>query len=256
MQAQQRKSIEVVVRCLDLTSLEEDDTDERIGALCERAVRPDPDDPDIPPVAAVCVLPRFAVLARGRLVGSGVRVAVATGSFPEGTASVEVRCAEIRSALADGADEIDTVLDHQALLAGGDADVRATIEASREACGGATMKVILETGALPSQDHVRRAAGLVLEAGADFVKCSTGKAAPGVTPEAARAMMEAVRDFRERTGRAAGVKLSGGIRTAEQALGYAAMLREVLSEEPRPASFRIGASAVLDDLVLAIREPA
>src|SRR3990170_831918 len=141
-----RTTLVDLVACLDLTSLEETDTEEHVAGLCRRAVRPDPDDASVPTAAAVCVHPRFATFARERVAGTGVRTAVAAGAFPEGRAPLEVRLREIRDALDGGADEIDTVLDHESLLAGGERQVRATLEASREACGPKTMKVILETG--------------------------------------------------------------------------------------------------------------
>ncbi len=239
--------LELVLRCMDLTSLGEEDSREDISALCDRAVRPDT-DPSIPAVAAVCLYPGFVALARERLAGSGVRVAAAAGAFPTGKASLGERAEEICRALGAGADEIDTVLDHRAFLAGRRAEVSETLTASRTVCGGATMKVILETGALGSGALVREAAQLAMEAGADFVKSSTGKIAIGATPAAARSMMEAVADFRGETGKAVGVKLSGGIRTAPQALGYLALLEEVLgSAWLTPSLFRIGASSLLDD---------
>ncbi len=235
--------LELMLRCLDLTSLADDDTDERIRALCVRAMEP---GQGLPHLAAVCVAPRFAALARELVGGSGVRLAVATGAFPTGALSAEGRVAEIRAAVDAGADEIDTVLDHAALVEGGEEAVLEQLIASREACPGRTMKVILETGALPDVGSIRQAAMVAVEAGADFVKSSTGQAAPGVTPEACRAMCEAIRDL----GRPVGVKVSGGVRTAKQALDHLAIVEEVLgSAWLTPARLRIGASSLLDALV-------
>src|SRR5712691_72077 len=138
--------LELMLRCLDLTSLADADADERIQTLCTRAIEP---APGAPHVAAVCVAPRFAALVRRSVEGSGVRLAIATGAFPTGVLSTDGRAAEIRAAVDAGADEIDTVLDHAALVLGRDEDARQQLIASREACAGRTMKVILETGALP-----------------------------------------------------------------------------------------------------------
>ena len=246
MEPEARNLLLSIVACLDLTSLDDSDGDESIGALCERALHP---GEGLPHAAAVCVLPRFVPLVRERLTGSEVRVAAAAGAFPEGTAPLEVRVTEIRDAVAAGADEIDTVLDHRALVSGREQDVRAALAASRRACGERVMKVILETGALPSENHVRSAARVAIEEGADFVKSSTGKTALGVNVGSARVMMRAVRDMEAETGVAAGIKLSGGIRTVEQALGYARLFVEILGVTPAQGRFRIGASSLLDDLV-------
>ncbi len=241
--------LERVLRCMDLTSLSDHDTPDDISALCGRAARPGP-GPSLPAVAAVCVYPRFVALACERLAGSGVRIAAAAGAFPTGEALLGDRVGEIRRALEAGATEIDTVLDHRAFLAGRRDEVAEVLTASRTVCGDATMKVILETGALGSGALVREAAQLAMDAGADFIKSSTGKIAIGATPGAARSMMEAVADFHGRTGRRVGVKLSSGIRTAEQALEYLEMLGRVLGPEwATPALFRIGASSLLDDVV-------
>jgi deoxyribose-phosphate aldolase len=241
-----RKLLRSIVACLDLTSLKGPETEGEIGPLCDAAILP---ARGLPHAAAVCVLGPLVPVARRRLAGTEVRLAAAAGAFPEGTAAPGERVAEITEAIRAGADEIDTVLDHRALLAGREADARAGLAASRRACGERLMKVILETGALPSEEHVRSAVRLAVEEGADFVKSSTGKAAPGVTPASAAAMMRAVRELETETGRKVGVKLSGGIRTAEQSLGYARLFQEVLGGRPEPRRFRIGASSLLDDLV-------
>jgi deoxyribose-phosphate aldolase len=249
-----RTLLELVVRCMDLTSLGETDTEDEISVLCGRAVRPDPDDPGVPAVAAVCVYPRLVPVARRRLDGTDVRVACATGAFPSGAATTHERVAEIRGALALGAEEIDTVLDHGALLGGHEAEVREQLESSREACGSAPMKVILETGALGSREAIARAACLAMDAGADFIKSSTGKITGGATLEAATVMIEAVRAHEAATGRRVGVKFAGGIRTAEAALEYLRVVGGVLGEAwLSPRLFRIGASSLLDDVVGRLR---
>ncbi|MGZ4132891.1 MAG: deoxyribose-phosphate aldolase [Actinomycetota bacterium] len=239
----------VALRCLDLTSLNDDDTPERIEALCHDAASP---GPALPPVVAVCVSPAFVAQARSLLAGTGVRVACATGAFPSGRLGTSERLAEIAAALEAGADEIDTVLDHLALVEGRMTEVLAQLVASREACGDATMKVILETGAMPSLTHVRSAAALALDAGADFLKTSTGKGHPGATPEAVLAMVEAVRD----AGTTTGIKVSGGVRTVQYAVGYLDLVSRHLGEAwGTNARFRIGASSLLGALVTALTEP-
>jgi deoxyribose-phosphate aldolase len=243
--------LELAIRCLDLTSLEDDDTDERILALCERALRPDPDDATLAPVAAVCVFPRFVRAAAGRLAGSPVRVAAVAGGFPSGVATVEERVDEIRACVAAGADEVDTVLDRMALgAADGEPAALEQLMASREAAAGVALKVILETGALDSPGLIRRAAELAIRAGADFLKTSTGKVGMGASPGAAREVMQVVHDAFEREGRVVGVKVAGGIRRVEDALGYLEIALDVLGRDwLTPQRFRIGASSVLDALV-------
>ena len=249
-----RTLFELVVRCMDLTSLEETDTEEKIAALCEWAVRPDPSDPTVPGVAAVCVYPRLVPTARRKLEGTGIAVACATGAFPSGLASTEERVAEIHEALALGADEIDTVLDHEAILGGRDDEVREQLAASREACGDTPMKVILETGALGSAEAIARAARLAIDAEANFIKSSTGKIAVGATLEAAAVMVESVRAREATTGRRVGVKFAGGIRTAEAALEYVGIVGGVLGMGwLSPRLFRLGASSLLDDVVGRLR---
>lgn len=251
MVTDRRGTLERAIRCIDLTSLEEDDTEERILALCERALRPDPGDATVAPVAAVCMLPRFVRAAAQRLAGTSVRVAAVAGGFPSGVASVEERVDEIRACIASGADEIDTVLDRMALgAADGEPGALEQLRASREAAAGVTMKVILETGALDSPGLIRRAAELAIDAGADFLKTSTGKVGLGASPGAAREVMRVARDAFERDGRIVGVKVAGGIRRVDDALGYLEIALDVLGPDwLTPQRFRIGASSLLDALV-------
>ncbi|MEX0833046.1 MAG: deoxyribose-phosphate aldolase [Actinomycetota bacterium] len=233
-----------IVRSLDLTSLEETDTEERIAALCARAAEP---GEGLPPVAAVCVYPHFVPLAK-RELGAGDVLVATVSAFPDGLTSAKKRAEEIGKAIAAGADEIDAVLAPDALE-----DPRraaAEIEASKAACEGRTVKVILETGRLGSSERITEAARLSMGAGADFIKTSTGKFEIGATTPAARTVMEAVRAFRDETGRAVGVKVAGGVRTAGQAEDYLELVAQILGVDwAKPALFRIGASSLLDDLV-------
>lgn len=245
---------ELAIRCTDLTSLNEDDTSEKIAGLCARALRPDPSDTSIPSVAAVCVYPEFVPIAVRSLLGTPVRVAGVAGGFPSGDAPTAAKLSEIRRVLEMGADEVDTTLNRAMLLAGRYREAFEGIAASKETCGDALLKVILETGALGSYDEIRRGSLLVMAAGADFVKTSTGKTTPGATLPAALCIMEAVRDAEGPLGRRVGIKVSGGVREAETARGYLLMLYGTLGPEwMHPDLFRFGASSLLDDLVKELR---
>jgi deoxyribose-phosphate aldolase len=244
-----RAAIDVALGCLDLTSLEGADTPASIRALCARASTP---APGVRPVAAVCVYPALVGVAAAALRGSGVRIATVAGGFPSGQTSLAIKLAETHAALAAGADEIDVVLDRSAFLAGRYREATAQIEALREACAAATLKVILEVGELGSYAAIRRACDLVLAAGADFVKTATGKLPLSSTPPIALLLCESIRAHERATGRAAGLKLAGGIRTVPVALGYLAIVKETLGDAwLAPARLRIGASSLLDALVRA-----
>jgi deoxyribose-phosphate aldolase len=246
--------LELAVRCIDLTTLEGADTPGKVRALCARAMRPDPGDPAVPPVAAVCVYPAHVAVAREALAGTGVKVASVAGGFPAGQTPLEDRLDEIRRAVADGADEIDIVLNRGALLSGRLGEVHDEVAAAKAACGEAHLKTILETGELGSYETVRLASMLAMAAGSDVIKTSTGKLPVSATPPVALCMAEAIREFADQTGRAVGLKLAGGIRTSKQALGYLAIVAETLGVDwLTPDRFRIGASTLLNDIVLQLR---
>lgn len=250
-------ALHLAVRCIDYTTLEGVDTPGKVAQLCARAARPDPLDPDIPPVAAVCVYPQLIPVAVDRLAGTGVRVASVAGAFPAGLGPLEARLEEIRWVVARGADEVDIVLNRSAFLAGRLADAYDEIAAAREAAGGAALKVILETGELGSYDQVRRASVLAMAAGADFIKTSTGKIGTSATLPVALCMSEAIRDHHRRTGQAVGLKVAGGIRTAKQAWQYLVVVAETLgSSWLTPDRLRIGASSLLNDILMQIRTQA
>ncbi|KQT53468.1 2-deoxyribose-5-phosphate aldolase [Methylobacterium sp. Leaf456] len=224
---------------LDLTDLSEGCTEEPVRLLCERAQRY--------AVAAVCVWPRFVAEAAQALTGGGVRIATVV-NFPDGGEDVAGTLAETRTAIEDGADEIDLVLPYRALLRGEADTARAMVAAVREACGETRLKVILETGMLPDADTVARASRLALEAGADFLKTSTGKTPVSATPEAAEAMLLAIREGGGRIG----LKVSGGLRRVEDAARYLALADRIMGPDwVNAETFRIGASSLLDDLVRA-----
>jgi deoxyribose-phosphate aldolase len=246
-----RWALEMAIRMVDLTTLEGADTPGKVRAICAKAQRPDPSDASAPPVAAVCVYPDMVAVAVEALRGSGVKVASVATAFPSGRASRSVKLADVKDAVVAGADEIDMVIDRGAFLAGHYAVVLDQIRATKEACGDAHLKVILETGELATYDNVRRASWLAMLGDADFIKTSTGKVTPSATLPVALVMLEAVRDFAEATGAAVGVKVAGGIRTAKDAIRYLVVVGETAGDEwLDPDHFRFGASSLLNDLLM------
>jgi deoxyribose-phosphate aldolase len=244
-------AIDLAIRMVDLTTLEGADTPGKVRALCAKARRPDPTDPTCPPVAAVCVYPALVPTAAEALAGSGIHLASVATAFPSGQAPLPVKLADTGAAVADGADEIDMVLNRGAFLSGRYLEAFEEIVAVKEACGTAHLKVILETGELVTYDNVRRASWLAMLAGADFIKTSTGKVSPAATLPVTLVMLEAVRDFRAETGRVVGVKPAGGIRTTKDALRYLVLVNETAGDDwLDPDRFRFGASTLLNDLLL------
>jgi deoxyribose-phosphate aldolase len=246
-------ALDLAIRMVDLTTLEGQDTPGKVRALANKALRPDPADPTCPSVAAVCVYGDMVGPARDVVGGSTnkVNVAAVATAFPSGRASMEIKLADTRDAVAAGADEIDMVIDRGAFLAGHYLQVFDEIVAVKEACGSAHLKVIFETGELQTYDNVRRASWLAMLAGTDFIKTSTGKVQPAATLPVTLVMLEAVRDFREATGVQIGVKPAGGIRTAKDAIKYLVMVNEVAGPDwLTPDWFRFGASTLLNDLLM------
>jgi deoxyribose-phosphate aldolase len=240
-------AIDTAISMVDLTTLEGADTPGKVRTLCAKAMRP---GEDAPPVAAVCVYPDLVETAVDALRGSSVGVASVATAFPSGRAALETKLHDVRDAVAAGATEIDMVIDRGAFLAGKYLQVLEEIVATKQACGEAHLKVILETGELVTLDNVRRASWLALLAGGDFIKTSTGKVTPASTPPVALVMLEAAREFVDRTGEVRGVKLAGGIRTTKDAIKYLVMVNEVAGETwLDPHLFRFGASALLNDLL-------
>ena len=248
--ASKERAIDLAISMVDLTTLEGMDTPGKVRALCAKALRPDPTDPSTPHVAAVCVYGDMAAIARDA-VGDALHVAAVATAFPSGRASLAVKLADTRDAVANGADEIDMVIDRGAFLAGRYLDVYDEIVAVKEACGTAHLKVIFETGELRTYDNVRRASYLAMLAGADFIKTSTGKVSPAATLPVTLILLEAVRDWYRQTGQRIGVKPAGGIRTSKDAIRYLVMVNEVCGEAwLTPDLFRFGASTLLNDLLL------
>ena len=243
------RAIDLAISMVDLTTLEGMDTPGKVRALCTKALRPDPMDPTTPHVAAVCVYGDMAAIARDA-VGDALHVAAVATAFPSGRASLAVKLADTRDAVANGADEIDMVIDRGAFLAGRYLDVYDEIVAVKESCGTAHLKVIFETGELRTYDNVRRASYLAMLAGADFIKTSTGKVSPAATLPVTLILLEAVRDWHRQTGQRIGVKPAGGIRTSKDAIRYLVMVNEVCGEAwLTPDLFRFGASSLLNDLL-------
>ncbi len=243
-------AVDLAISMIDLTTLEGADTPGKVRALATKALRPDPTDPTCPAAAAVCVYPDMVSTVRD-VVGDRLHVASVATAFPSGRASLDVKLRDTADAVAAGADEIDMVIDRGAFLAGNVRQVFDEIVAVKEACAGAHLKVILETGELVTYDNVRRASWLAMLAGADFIKTSTGKVQPAATMPVTLVMLEAVRDFRRATGRQVGVKPAGGIRSAKEAVRYLVMVNEVAGADwLDPDWFRFGASSLLNDLLL------
>ncbi len=248
-------ALELAIRMIDLTTLEGADTPGKVRALSVKAMRPDPGDDAVPPVAAVCVYPTLVGVARRTVAGSGVKVASVATAFPSGQSAREVKLADVRSAVEAGADEVDMVIDRGAFLSGRIAHVYDEIVAVKEACGDAHLKVILETGELGTYDAVRRASLVAIAGGADFIKTSTGKVSPAATLPVTLCMLEVIRDVHDETGLVVGMKPAGGIRTAKQAIQYLCVLHETLGVDwLTPDRFRLGASSLLNDLLLQLRK--
>lgn len=269
--ASKAAGLRLALAMTDLTTLEGKDSPEKVRALCQRAIRPMPDDEAVlgerlPSVAAVCVYPRLVSIARESVSGTGVRVASVATAFPSGQSSLGVRLREVEEAVEAGADEIDMVIARGAFLAGRFDTVAEEIRETAAACGRAHLKVILETGELVTYDNVRRASDIAIEhiRDGDFIKTSTGKVSPAATMPVTLCMLQAIADEHARTGRTIGMKPAGGIRKAKDALHYLAMVQETLG--PRtpnahspwmsPELFRFGASSLVDDLVRQIRKLA
>ena len=246
-------ALDAAIGMVDLTTLEGSDTPGKVRSLCAKAARPDPSDATCPPAAAVCVYPDLVGTAVSALRVAGapsVGIASVATAFPSGRARLDTKLHDVRDALDAGATEIDMVIDRGAFLAGRYHQVFDEIVATKQVCGTAHLKVILETGELATLDNVRRASWLALLAGGDFIKTSTGKVNPAATAPVALVMLEAVRDFAARTGSRRGVKLAGGIRSTKEAVRFLVMVNEVAGPEwLTPELFRFGASSLLNDLL-------
>ena len=248
-------AIDMAISMVDLTTLEGADTPGKVKALCAKGVYPDPTDLSVPSVGAICVYNDMVKIARQALDAGGGRnipVAAVSTAFPSGRASMEVKIQDTKDAITNGASEIDMVIDRGAFLSGKLGFVFDQIKTIKEVCGSqAHLKVILETGELVTLDNVRKASYLAMLAGADFIKTSTGKVAPAATAPVVYVMLEAVRDYYKMTGTRIGVKPAGGIRNTKDAIKQLVLVNEIAGPEwLDPSLFRIGASALLNDLLM------
>src|SRR5215831_8860585 len=246
--------LKMVVNMCDLTTLEGKDTPGKVAYLCRKALQPAEPKYGVPPCAAVCVYPNMVKYARKFLgENSPVHVASVATGFPSGQYPLRTKLEEVRRAVGEGADEIDMVIDRGAFLNGDYAKVFDEIAATKQACGNAHLKVILETGELVTYDNVRLASQIAMEAGGDFIKTSTGKVNPAATMPVTLVMLEAIRDYFFATGIRIGMKPAGGIRTAKQSLAYLVMVKETLGDDwLTPDLFRFGASTLVNDVLMQI----
>ena len=249
--ATKRQMIDLAISMIDLTTLEGADTPGKVNALCVKAKYPDPTDPSTPHTAAVCVYGDMVPHAVKALGGAPISIAAVATAFPSGRASLDVKILDTRDAVANGAHEIDMVIDRGAFLSGRYMQVFEEIQAIKQACDDAHLKVILETGELQTYDNVRRASWLAMLAGADFIKTSTGKIQPAATAPVVLVMLEAVRDWYDITGKHIGMKPAGGIRNTKDAMKMLVLVNEITGEDwLNPQLFRIGASTLLNDLLM------
>jgi deoxyribose-phosphate aldolase len=246
--------LKLVTSMIDLTTLEGKDTPGKVKMLCRKARRPMAER-DLPTVAAVCVYPRLVETAREAVEGTDINVASVATYFPSGQSPLEERLEDVRLAVKEGADEIDMVINRGAFLSGEYEQVYDEIAAIKDACKDAHLKVILETGELQTYDSVRLASRIAIDAGADFIKTSTGKVKPGATMPVTLVMLETIRDHYFETGEKIGMKPAGGIRDAKLSLRYLAMLKETLGDEWLTAElFRFGASSLLNDVLMQLEK--
>ncbi|WP_054051921.1 deoxyribose-phosphate aldolase [Alloactinosynnema sp. L-07] len=247
-------AIDMAIAMVDLTTLEGADTAGKVRSLCAKARRPDPERPDVPHVAAVCVYPDMVETAVAEVQGTGVGVASVATAFPSGRSSLRIKIADTELAVEAGATEIDMVIDRGAFLSGHYGQVFDEIRTIKHACGDAHLKVILETGELATYDNVRRASWLALLAGGDFIKTSTGKVSPAATLPVTHVMLQAVHDWHAATDELRGVKPAGGIRNTKDAIRYLVAVQEVAGPQwLDPHLFRFGASSLLNDLLMQRR---
>ena len=251
------EALKMILSMIDLTTLEGQDTPGKVRQLCQKAIHLHDSMPGLPHVAAVCVYPTMVGVARKALGDRDINVASVATAFPSGMSSRKIKLEETRTAVAEGADEIDMVISRGAFLQGDFAFVFDEIAAVKEACGEAHLKVILETGELGTLDHVRRASVLAMHAGADFIKTSTGKIQPAATMPVTLVMLQAIKEFYFETGRMIGMKPAGGISAAKLAVHYLVMLRETLGNAwMTPEWFRFGASSLANDVLMQLQKQA
>lgn len=234
---------------IDLTSLTSIDTKESIWKLVDKVNDFEGTRPDVPNVAAICTYPLFIETVKQALTAEGVKIAAVAGGFPSSQTFMEIKIAETAMAVMQGADEIDVVMNLGYFLEENYEEIAEEIQEIKESCREAKLKVILETGALIAPEYIQKASILALYSGADFIKTSTGKGYPGATPEAVYTMCQTIKRYHSITGKQIGIKVAGGVRTAEEAVRYYTIVKEVLGNDwLNKDLFRIGASSLLNDL--------
>ncbi len=248
------KGLKLVISMIDLTTLEGQDTPGKVRMLCRKARRPMLQE-GLPTVGAVCVYPPMVPVAVEELKGTDINIAAVATYFPSGQAGLGERIDEVKRTVEAGANEIDMVISRGAFLAGEYTRIYDEVAATKEACGDAHLKVILETGELQTYDNVRLASQIAIDAGADFIKTSTGKVSPKATMPVTLVMLETIRDHFLKTGQMVGMKPAGGISSAKLALRYLAMVKETLGDAwLDPDWFRFGASSLLNDVLMQIEK--
>mgnify|MGYP001271922123 CR=1 FL=1 len=240
---------------IDLTTLDGQDTIDKVKKLCYKAKNIYDSSIDNTTVAAVCVYPTFVAVAKKELEGSNINIASVATAFPSGQSSLEVKILDTKCAVDQGADEIDMVISRGKFLSGEFNFVYDEIAAVKEACGKAHLKVILETGELDTLDNIRKASDLAIYAGADFIKTSTGKVSPAATMPVTFVMLNAIKDYYIKTGLKIGMKPAGGISTSKIALQYLVMLKETLGDDWMTKNFfRFGASSLVNDILMQLKK--
>ena len=247
------RALKLALSMIDLTTLEGKDSLGKVRQLCYKASHLHDQFSNLPQVAAVCMYPNMVEVAKKALKSSSIKIAAVATAFPSGMATLEAKLNEVKSVVDAGVDEVDMVMSRGRFLQGDYSYVFDEIAKVKNTCGQAHLKVILETGELITLDNVRKASDLAMEAGADFIKTSTGKVKPAATPSVVLVMLEAIRDFYKRTGKIVGMKPAGGISTAKLAIQYLVMVRETLGQEwLTPDRFRFGASSLANDILMQI----
>jgi deoxyribose-phosphate aldolase len=246
-----------VLNMIDLTTLEGKDTEGKVKQMCYKAQHLHDVLPGLPTVAAVCVYPTMVATAKAALKGSNVKVASVATGFPSGQTTLEIKIADTKFAVENGADEVDMVISRGEFLKGNYDYVFDEIATIKEACGKARLKVIFETGEISTLDNVRKASDIAIYAGADFIKTSTGKISPAATMPVTLVMLEAIRDYYYATGTMIGMKPAGGISTAKSALHYLVMVKETLGNAWLSNEwFRFGASSLANDVLMQLMKEA
>jgi deoxyribose-phosphate aldolase len=251
--AAKEQGLRMALSMIDLTTLEGKDTEGKVRQMCYKAAHLHDQLPGLPTVAAVCVYPNHVATAVAALKGTGIKVASVATAFPSGNSSREIKLSDTKIAVDAGADEVDMVISRGRFLQGDHGFVFDEVAAIKEACGKARLKVILETGELCTLDNVRQASFIAMEAGADFIKTSTGKISPAATMPVTLVMLEAIRDFYYETGKMVGMKPAGGISKSKLALHYLVMLNETLGDAWLTNEwFRFGASSLANDVLMQL----